>query len=409
MFDTSKIVLTTILAHKLRSFLTLLGLIISISSFILILSILLGFNIYVDEKISKIGRYTFEVNRFSLEDFRSEKAIEYAQKRNKYLKIEELEYLRTNANLTEYIGAKVSPSAAEIKRGSDKLSDISIIGTDPIISVIEELDIAEGRYFDEPENNSRVKVAFIGKGIANELFPYSSPLNKVIHINNLPYRVIGVQKEEGNIMGEAQDNFIIIPLKTYSSQFGRATIEVGLTFIGKAKSKELFDSAVEEIRLLLRVKRNLSSEQNDNFGIHTPEALAKLRENILGTIFVVIMIVPTIALLVGAIVIMNTMLASITERTKEIGLRRASGATKTDIMNQFLMESTILAIIGGSIGVIVASVLRNFVLYFGFPTIIPWWAILTSIIISGLVGFLAGYLPARKAAELDPIQALQTE
>lgn len=407
--ETLKLAISAIWAHKLRSFLTLLGMIIAVAAFMLVLSALMGFNVYVDEKIAGVGSNSFSVQRFTFSDFKDTDTLAAAQRRNKDLTFEELEFLRSNADLIEEIGARARRTMSEVRRGSKKLVDIAVDGAEPSIASVEKLDIEQGRYFTSTENENASRVAYIGKDIANELFPGTSPIDGEIYIRGIPYRVIGVQVAKGTVFGQPQDNFITIPMKTYTSQFGSATGPRGLYFKAVARSEKEFDDAVEQARTLMRIKRKIPFGEKDNFGITTPDAIAGLRDSIFGTIFTVILIVPAIALIVGAIVIMNIMLVAVTERTKEIGIRKSLGARQVDILKQFLFESATLAAIGGLIGLVIAKLLGMIVSAYVIETVIPWYAAVIAITVTAGVGILAGLYPAWKAARLDPIEALRSE
>ncbi len=407
--ETLKLSLSAIWAHKLRSFLTLLGMIIGVAAFMLVLSVLQGFNTYVDEKIAGVGSNSFNLQRFDFKDFKDTDTLAEAQRRNKDLTFEELDFIRKNGDLIEEIGAKARRTSVEVKRGSKKLEDISVDGAEPIIGKIDKVDVELGRYFVDAENNNATRVAYIGRDIADELFPLSSPIDGEIYIRGIPYRVIGVQTAKGTVFGRPQDNFITIPLRTYISQFGTATGPRGLFFVGSSYSDATFDDAVEQARTLMRIKRKLPFGEKDNFGIFTPDAIATLRDNVLGNVFIVILAVPAIALLVGAIVIMNIMLVAVTERTKEIGIRKSLGASQSDILKQFLYEAATLSAIGGIIGLILAKVLGMIVSAFVLQTIIPWYAAVIAIGVSAFVGIVAGLFPAWKAAKLDPIEALRAD
>ncbi len=407
--ETLRLAFAAIWAHKLRSFLTLLGMIIAVAAFMLVLSALLGFNTYIDEKIAGVGSNSFTVQRFSFDDFKDTDTLAEAQRRNKDLTLEELDFLKQKGDLFKEIGAKARGSRAEVKRGTKKLVDINVDGTESILQSIDNLDIDEGRYFTESENQNATRVAYIGKDIANELFPGTTPIGGELYIRGIPYRVIGVQVAKGSVFGQPQDNFITVPLKSYLSQFGNATGSRGLYFVGTSRTDKDFDAAVEQARTLLRIKRKIPYGEKDNFGIMTPDAITGLRDSILGTVFAVILIVPAIALVVGSIVIMNIMLVAVTERTKEIGIRKALGARQGDILKQFVYESATLAAIGGIIGLIIAKLLGLVVSAYVFPTIIPWYAVVIAIGVSAAVGILAGLYPAWKAARLDPIEALRSD
>lgn len=407
--ETLKLALAAVWAHKLRSFLTLLGMIIAVAVFMLVLSSLLGFNAYVDEKIAGVGSNSFTVRRFDFSDFKDTDTLAAAQRRNKDLTFEEIEFVRDKGDLIAEIGAKARRSTVEVKRGTKKLIDIAVDGAEPNISSIENLDIEQGRYFVKSENENATRVAYVGKDIANELFPGTSPIGGELYIRGIPYRVVGVQVPKGTVFGQPQDNFITIPIKTYISQFGSATGGRGLYFVGTSRSDDEFKAAVEQARTLMRIKRKIPFGEKDNFGISTPDAITGLRDSLLGTVFTVILVVPAIALIVGAIVIMNIMLVAVTERTKEIGIRKSLGAKQSDILKQFLYEAATLAAIGGIIGLVIAKVLGMVVSAYTFPTVIPWWAAVIAIGVSAGVGILAGLFPAWKAARLDPIEALRHE
>jgi len=407
--ETLKLALSAIWAHKLRSFLTLLGMIIGVTAFMVVLSILQGFNVYVDEKIAGIGSNSFTVRRFSFDDFKDSDTIAAAQRRNKELSFDELDYIKSHAQLVDKIGAKSGGGTVEIKRGSQTLQDVSVTGVEPIIGQIEKVDIAEGRFFTEAENNNSMRVVFIGADIANKLFPQGDAIGNEISIRGIPYRIIGIQVAKGTVFGQPQDSFVLMPIKTYGLAFGGLTRGRAPYFEALAKDDRDFNDAVEEVRTLMRIKRGLQFGEKDNFGILTPDAIAGLRDSVFGTIFKVILIVPSIALIVGAIVIMNIMLVAVTERTREIGIRKSLGARQMDILKQFLFESATLSSIGGMIGLILAELIGFIVSAYLLPTVIPWYAAVIAIGVCAMVGIVAGLYPAWRAARLDPIEALRSE
>jgi len=407
--ETLKLAFAAIWAHKLRSFLTLLGMIIGVTAFMVVLSLLQGFNTYVDEKIAGIGSNSFTIRRFSFEDFKDTDTIAAAQRRNKELTFDEMEFIRERAQVIDKIGAKALPNSREVKRNGETLRDVRIDGAEPIIADIEKLDIAEGRYFTEVENNNAQRVAYIGKDVETKLFPQGGALGGEITIQGIPYRVIGIQTAKGTVFGQPQDSFVQFPIKTYGANFGGLRYSRGLYFVATSKSEDLTTDAVEEVRTLLRIKRKIPFGEKDNFGILTPDAIASLRDSILGPVFIVILSVPTIALLVGAIVIMNIMLVAVTERTKEIGIRKSLGAKQSDILKQFLYEAGTLSAIGGIIGLIIAQLLGFIISAFVIQTVIPIWSAVVAIGVSAIVGIAAGLFPAWKAARLDPIEALRAD
>jgi putative ABC transport system permease protein len=407
--ETIKLAFAAIWAHKLRSFLTLLGMIIGVTAFMVVLSLLQGFNSYVDEKIAGIGSNSFTVRRFSFDDFKDSDTIAAAQRRNKELSFDERDFIRERAQLVDKIGAKAGNTSREVKRDSETLRDVQITGAEPIIAEIEKLDIAEGRYFSESENNNAMRVAYVGKDVADKLFPSGNALGGEITIQGIPYKIIGIQSAKGTVFGQPQDNFVQLPIKTFGANFGGLRNQRAPYFVVTAKNEKVFNDTVEEVRTLLRIKRKLEFGEKDTFGILTPDAITGIRDRILGPTFLVIILVPTIALVVGAIVIMNIMLVAVTERTKEIGIRKSLGARQSDILKQFLFESATLSAIGGTIGLIIAELIGVALTAFVFQTRIPIWSAFFAIGVSGGVGILAGLFPAWKAARLDPIEALRAD
>ncbi|MEJ7846804.1 MAG: ABC transporter permease [Pyrinomonadaceae bacterium] len=407
--ETLKLAISAIWSHKLRSFLTLLGMIIGVMAFMVVFSVLQGFNSYIDEKIAGIGSNSFTIQRFNFDDFKDTDTIAEAQRRNKEFTLEDLEFLRTRAVIMNKIGAKAGGNRRTLKVGNETMEDITVDGAEPVIGEIENVDVGEGRYFSEAENANSMRVAFIGTDVAAKLFPQGSPLGQEIDIRGIPYRVIGVRVAKGTVFGQPQDAFVQLPLKTYGSNFGGFRGGRYLYFLATAPSDALFKDAVDEARNLMRQRRRLEFDEKDTFGIVTPDAISGLRDSLFGTTFIVILAVPAIALLVGAIVIMNIMLVAVTERTKEIGIRKSLGARQNDILKQFLMEAATLSAIGGLTGLVLAKIIGVIISALFIQTVIPWYAAVIAIGVSAIVGILAGLFPAWKAAQLDPIEALRAD
>ena len=408
--ETLKLAIAAIWAHKLRSALTLLGMIVGVTAFVVVVSLIQGFNRYVDEKIAGIGAKSFTIQRFNpLEDFKDTDTIAAAQRRNKELTLDDYEYLKERAALIGKIGARARVTPSEVKRGNEVLEDIFVSGATANCVDIEDRDVLEGRFIAEPENETAARVAYIGYDVADKLFPSGNAVGQEITIRGIPYRVIGVEAAKGTVFGIPQDNFIIIPLKTYSVNYGGLIRQRSLYFVATSISDELFNDAVEEARFLMRGRRKLGPNEKDNFGIVTPDAITGLRDRLFGTIFIVAIAVPFIALVVGAIVIMNIMLVSVTERTKEIGIRKSLGARQNDILKQFLFEAVMLATMGGAVGIFLAWLVGIVVTALIFPTYLSILAILGALGVSGAAGVVSGLFPAWKAARLDPIEALRAE
>ena len=408
--ETLKLALAAIWAHKLRSALTLLGMIVGVTAFVVVVSLIAGFNRYVDEKIAGIGAKSFTVQRFNpLEDFKDTDTIAAAQRRNKELTLEDYDYLKERATLIGKIGARARGTPVEVKRDNEVLEDVFVSGATANCVDIENRDVAEGRFLADPENENAARVAYVGADIATKLFPAGNAVGSEITVRGLPYRVIGVETARGTVFGIPQDTFIILPLKTYSVNYGGLIRQRSLYFIATSKTDELFNDAVEESRFLMRVRRKLGPGEKDNFGIVTPDAITGLRDRLFGSIFIVAMTVPLIAMVVGAIVIMNIMLVSVTERTKEIGIRKSLGARQIDILKQFLVEAVTMATIGGAVGIFIAWVVGILVTAWVFPTYLSAWAIGGALAVSLIVGIASGIFPAWRAARLDPIEALRAD
>ncbi len=410
LFEILKVAVAAIWAHKLRSALTLLGMIVGVTAFVTVVSLIQGFNVYIDEKIAGIGAKSFSIQRFNpFEDFKDTDTIAAAQRRNKELTLDDYEYLKEKATLIGKLGAKARGTPTEVKRGDQLLEDIFVTGATANTADIDNRNIEFGRFFSDVEAEGSARVAYIGADIATKLFPAGNPINGEIYVRGLPYRVIGVEAVKGTVFGIPQDNFVVIPLKTYQLDFGPLMRQRSLYFTATSKSDETFNDAVEEARFLMRARRHLEPREKDNFGIVTPDAITGLRDRIFGTFFIIAMVVPGIALVVGAIVIMNIMLVSVTERTKEIGLRKSLGARRIDVLKQFLTEAVTLATIGGAIGVFLAWIVGKIMTAIFLQTYLSIWAIAGAIGVSALAGAISGLFPAWKAARLDPIEALRAD
>jgi putative ABC transport system permease protein len=407
--ETLKLAFDAIWAHKLRSALTLLGMIIGVTAVVLVVSLIQGFNRYVEEKIAGIGAKSFSIRRFNFEDFQNTDTIANAQRRNKELTFDDYDYLRARATQIDKLGAKSLATPATIKRHSETAENVNVDGATANCADIENIDVADGRYFNETEEKSATPVVFLGFDVAGKLFPQGNAVDQEVMLNGLPYRVVGVAAAKGTIFGIPQDVFATIPIKTYVKNFGPPVRQRSFYMIATAKDDNQFNEAVEETRALMRARRGLKLGEKDNFGINTPDAVLGLRDRLLGPIFIAATAVPAIALVVGGIVIMNIMLVSVTERTREIGIRKSLGARQSDILKQFLIEAVMLSSLGGAVGVLIAWGIGRVLTAVFFPTYLSIAAVIVAVFVSGTVGILSGLLPARKAASLDPIVALRAE
>ncbi len=404
--EAVRMAFNAIWAHKLRSFLTLLGVIFGVATVIVVVSLIEGFNRYVDEKIADIGTNAFRVQKFSIDDFASVTAFDEARRRNKDVRIEDYFALADAGGSIQAVGAKAL-SQSDVKRENEILFEVSLAGTTANMADIDRVDMSMGRYFTPMEDAKSQFVCVIGADVRERLFPHTNPLDQYIKIDGRPFRVIGVVKELGSVFGQSRDKFVNIPINTFLNIYGsRRSIFISVV----STSEATYENAIDEARVIMRNRRKLKPADKDNFGIVTPAAINQLRVKIFGTIQIVAIGVTSISLVVGGIVIMNIMLISVTERTKEIGIRKSLGARRQDILQQFLAESTILAFTGGAIGVSIAYSLSLLVSSLTpLPTSLPMTAVASALFVSGTVGLISGLYPAWRAANLDPIVALRAE
>jgi putative ABC transport system permease protein len=404
--EALKLAVSAILSHKLRSFLTLLGVIFGVATVIVVVSLIEGFNVYVDEKIADIGTNAFAVRKYSLDDFASIEALNAARRRNKDITLEDAEALRARGGAIQDVGAKAD-ALGDVWYGSKRLLRMHISATTPNIADIERIEAQAGRYFNKGEHDMRRAVCFIGSDVADKLFPTVDPIGRTIRIDGRPYDVIGVGKALGSVFGQPRDMYVAVPLSTFLAAYGsRRSLSISVTSSGPHS----YQDAIDDAAVVMRTRRKLSPGEKDNFGIITPKAINELRDKIFGTIQIAAIGVTSISLVVGGIVIMNIMLVSVTERTKEIGLRKSIGARRSDIVKQFLAESTMLSLCGGAIGITIAYLLAKLVAVMTpVPTSLPLMAVTFALIVSASVGLVSGVYPAWRAARLDPIEALRVE
>jgi putative ABC transport system permease protein len=403
-FESVLLALSAILAHKLRSFLTLLGIIFGVATVIVVVSLIEGFNKYFNDKIADMGSNAFVVNKMGIVTSMQE-WIE-RNKKNKDIKLDDLRAIKEHPTYVKDAAATMR-RRDKIKRDTQVLEDIELLGVSANMVYIDSIKVDQGRYISPTEEEHARYACFIGYGVANQLFPGVDPLDKEIKIEGLPFRIVGIAQEIGTVFGNPRDNFVIMPISTYQNVYGsRGSIGIRVQAIGP----DALEKAQDEVRVVLRSRRHLNYADPDNFGIVTSDALNKLREQIFGTISIVAIGVTSISLVVGGIVIMNIMLVSVTERTREIGIRKSLGARRTDIVRQFLSESTVLSLLGGCIGVAIAYGLGKLAtVLFDLPTALPILWTFIALSVSASIGLFFGIYPAWQAAKLDPIEALRAD
>jgi len=402
--EPALIALQNLRAHKLRSFLMLLGIILSVSTLILVIALVAGMNQYFAERVANLGSNVFLVAKMGI--ISDTQQYLKAVKRNRDVTWDDYEALRDGLKMPKRVGVEVR-TTGKVRNGLQNLDDVDIRGVSSNMGEIDIEEVATGRYISDSDDQHHAMVALIGSEIAKKLFPNVDPLQKTIAIEGEEFTIIGVAKPVGTAFGQSQDNFVYIPIGTWLKIHGRnKTLHINV----QARGPEWMARTREEARVLMRARRHLAPNEEDNFGIIASDSLMDLWGNLTGTLASGMVGLVSIFLVIGGVVIMNVMLASVTERTREIGIRKSLGAKRRDILLQFLVESTVMALVGGVIGVVIAWLLavavRNTT---PVPMAVPISAVVLAIGISSAVGMFFGVYPARKAARLDPIEALRFE
>ncbi|MCI0336588.1 MAG: ABC transporter permease [Acidobacteria bacterium] len=403
--EAIKLALSSLRAHKLRSFLTLLGVIFGVMTVVAVAAVIEGFFRYVDRAVTAdLGTNTVILDKYgiitSFEDFIN------ATRRNKDLTLDDVAYLRERMTLAQHIGAQGS-SSAEIRSAASKMTNVNVRGVSAAMINIDTTQPEFGRYISEGDDERRRYAALIGSEIADKIFNRRDVIGREIKIDGLPFEVIGVAKEQGSFFGQSRDDFVMIPLSAYQKIWG---LRQSLTISVKAYDNTNLQDVQDQIRMLMRARHRLGYNDRDTFGLVTADAINKFVQALFGIIAAVALGVTSISLIVGGIVIMNIMLVTVTERTREIGIRKSLGARRRDILMQFLVESTTLSLVGGFIGLGIAyGVSELLVKFTPIPAELPVWAAVVAIAVSSGVGLIFGIYPAWKAAKLDPIVALRAE
>ena len=397
------IALETLRTHKLRSFLTLLGVVIATTTLIVVMSIINGMNLYIANHIANLGANVFILSQYdwtaSGEDWVK------MQRRNKAIRIEDFEFLRDNIRGYKNIGAGAGLGGSDVKYKSRILHEVDVSGETPNMIDIGQAKVETGRYINDTDYAHESMVCFIGQDLATEFFPSLDPIDKDINVRGIPFRVIGVAARIGTTFGESQDKFVQIPLTTFRKIF-RARPDLAVAV--QAWDAEQMMVLEDEVRALMRARHHLPYHDTDNFGINASETIMGLWHQLTASIFAVTVGIVAVFMVVGGIVIMNIMLASVTERTHEIGIRKSLGARRRDILMQFIIEASVMALAGGAAGVVLAFLVSKLVDIF-FTASVPLSAVLVGLILSTGVGLFFGIYPASKAANLEPIEALRME
>jgi putative ABC transport system permease protein len=405
-WEATRIALDSLRKNKLRSFLTLLGIILATTTLIAVTALIHGMNLYIAEKVSNMGSDGFRVVRMAWFGPWDPKKFMEMQKRNPQLRPDEYEFVKERATLLKDIGMMASRNARVSSRGDSALG-VEVQGVTENIAAINNVQIDIGRGITYEEVRRHAPVVFLGNDLRNRFFEGRDPIGKFIEIEGNPYEVVGAAKALGSVFGNSLDNFVMIPIESYFKTYGNRN---GIRIVAKARAQLQLAEAEDEVRVLLRSYRHLGPGQDDNFSLFASDTIVNLWEQLTAAISGMAVGIVSVFMIVGGIVIMNIMLAVVTERTHEIGIRKSLGARRRDILNQYLVESSVLAGSGGFAGVciawLVAVLVRSFT---SLPMALPWSSVVIGVGLSAVVGLFFGIYPARRAARLDPIEALRVE
>ena len=400
------IALEALRAHKLRSFLTLLGVVIATTTLIVVMSVINGMNLYIADHIANLGANVFIVHQFQWAQ--GYEAWLKARRRNQPIRIEDFEFLRDNLSGYKNIGAEAwmnNSGNNEVRYKGKTVYEVQINGESPNMIDIGQTKVEAGRYINENDYDHESMVCFVGQDLITTFFPNVDPIGKEIQVNGIPFRIIGTAQKLGSMFGESQDNFVHVPLSSYQKVFrNRPSLAVSV----QASDSQHMAILEDETKALMRARRHTPYKEDDTFGINASETIMDSWHQLTASIFAVTIGIVAVFMVVGGIVIMNIMLASVTERTHEIGIRKSLGARRRDILMQFLIESAMIAGSGGAIGILLALAVSKIVDVF-FTASVPLSAVLVGLFLSAAVGLFFGIYPAKKAADLEPIEALRTE
>ena len=403
--EALKLALQSLWGNKMRTILTLLGVVMGVASVIMVITMVNGANSYVANKLSSHGADVFSISR-AAEVIMSPQAYTKYQKR-KIINIEDYEAVRDSCKECAEVGAMLSQSGG-VRFNGQSTTGTSIRGLTWTMLDLNSTEIAIGRGFTPADDEHAAHSVIVGYDIVDNLLGDSDPIGKEIRVDGISYNIVGVGARLGKMFGQSMDNWVAVPITTFQQTYGtHDSVSIYARGSGDAAG---MDRAENDVRVLMRARRHDAPGSEDDFELETNDTYMDIWKQFTAIFFDVVVGIASISLVVGGIVIMNIMLVSVTERTREIGVRKALGARQRDVLMQFLIESATMALTGGAIGVIAGVLVAKLItLIIGFPTNVQLWSVLLGLFVSGATGIFFGVYPASKAAKLDPVVALRAE
>jgi putative ABC transport system permease protein len=403
--EAFKLALQSLWGNKLRSILTLIGVVMGVASVIMVITLVNGANTYVSTKLLSHGADVFTVQQMPGVIFSAEEYFKF-QKR-KILRIEDYETIRDGCAECSDVGVRLDKTVSVVHNGHSS-TDTDMRGITWSMVSLDNLDVALGRGFTPADDTKATHNAIVGYDIVDNLLGDGDPIGKEIRVGGIPFTIVGVGDRQGKMLGQSQDNWVAVPITTFQQTYGyNDSVNI---FARAGGTPESMERAKDEVRVMMRARRHDAVGQPDDFEIETNDTFLDIWKQISAIFFDVVIGIASISLVVGGIVIMNIMLVSVTERTREIGVRKALGARQRDVLLQFLIESGTMALVGGVIGVLCGVIVAKLItIIIGFPTSVQLWSVLLGLFMATATGIFFGVYPASKAAKLDPVVALRAE
>jgi putative ABC transport system permease protein len=405
LIEAFRLALQSLWANKLRSILTLLGVIIGVSSVITVVTLTNGAKVFVTSKINSYGAATITISKMPQTFITLEEYLEFKKRRD--VTFDDYRAVLSDCRLCQAVGGQRT-TTGKVVHGTKSTTDTNIRGWTWTMPALSNLNIELGRSFTQVEDEHSTPVAIVGADIVDNVLGAGDPPGKEIRVDGAPYTIIGVGERQGKMLGMSMDNWVAIPLTAFLHSYGaHASLMI---YVDAGGGGEVMDATSDELRAIMRARRHLAPNAPDAFSIDSSATFQNLLGKIINNFGAVVAAIATISLVIGGIVIMNIMLVAVTERTREIGVRKALGARRQDILLQFLIESATVSLTGGVIGVVGGiAIAKGITLAISFPSSVQFWSILVSLFVSAAVGLFFGIYPAYKASALDPIVALRAE